>query len=343
MGNNTLRRGRRIALVGAELEGGWINRPDKAKGQLHGDSSVQVMEELTSAANAAGVSMPYPYIGEFVSFPMRPSLLPQWVEANYPDAVNSTCGLHIHVSTRSNYHYSRLMDNAKIERVDGHRWAKQKMEDSGFAQYLLSNIYRWAKRSKLPSDCPLWDRIAGGNRFCRRHIAPDVQARARSKHDSRYAVVNFCYTLRKTMEIRVLGGLPTAEHARSAVAFTLRTVERYLRELPDEDPNPIEVITLADPPLVQVTRDEWAPWESEVSNTTLPPARFDPMSLTRQWAIDMHSIYPEDCDRWSINRWDSERAPENYFGHDARDCSACRAGMTELANFLIACGIDITQ
>jgi hypothetical protein len=260
---------RRILLSGAELEGGWRIRPN-GDGERHGDGSVSIDYDALGIEDRDDDEYPedeegsadQPFIGEYVSPPMSPSMLPEWVVNNYPTATNETCGLHVHVSVRSPYYYSRLMDGARNAPIPPPKvWRKRDIETSPFYPYLVSNLKRWGLKAKLKSGHPFWKRLEGMNRYCRLDFDPDLQAHMTSKDSCRYGVLNFAYRQHSTMEVRVLPGFEDGELAGSAVAFLLKTIERYLQTLPDEDIETQIASVIEDPPFERKEKDTFAPWE----------------------------------------------------------------------------------
>src|SRR5690348_9266825 len=85
----------RINLVGIELEGGWNRCPDKKLGHFDHDGSVRF-----EPFDKDGDRMPMPqyYTGEYVSYPMPVDQIASWLRTTYPEHVNDTCGLHVHMS-----------------------------------------------------------------------------------------------------------------------------------------------------------------------------------------------------------------------------------------------------
>src|SRR5438477_8185346 len=94
----------RVAKVGIELEGGWSKFPDnEAVGNMfHHDASVKLPE-------VPGVPEGLIRTGEIVSPPIEPGAIGKWTSKWYPQHVNKTCGLHLHMSFFFIRHYRRLM------------------------------------------------------------------------------------------------------------------------------------------------------------------------------------------------------------------------------------------
>lgn len=183
-----------IRLVGIELEGGWDRVPPS---RIHEDGSV------TADGNYRR--------GEISSPPLKRSDIAQWVEANYPDNVNASCGLHVHTSIRNVGRYSQLMN-------------------PGFYRYWKDAIAKWGRVYPVKNE-QFWGRLRGQNSYCEDSWNPDIQARARSKGSERYALLNFCYSLHGTLECRALPMFRDWPVAVAAINAHLDIVERYLATL----------------------------------------------------------------------------------------------------------------
>src|ERR1700687_3272177 len=97
-----------INKIGIELEGRWHKAPRGAKG----DPSVKVRCEPSCNENGRYDG----YTGEVVSEPITLATMPAWIRKNWPDHVNFTCGLHVHMSfTNNNFIISRLGDRRFFE------------------------------------------------------------------------------------------------------------------------------------------------------------------------------------------------------------------------------------
>jgi hypothetical protein len=262
------KRSPRIWRAGAELEGYWLRAPNegertqtgvkRSNGKLKGDSSVHANASLIPAKRREAIALyhasveelnrvPYPFdlhgptvpalnevTGEFISNPLRARELPSWVYANYPDATDESCGLHVHVSFKHRLIYSRLMDiprNPKLYQ-DAEPWTHKRMRENDFASYLLSSLYRWGKRAKVPEE-DFWSRITGGNsRYCGTVDIDPIGQSLPEPSGSRYRALNYCYARHGTLEIRVLPAFRSRQRARAGVAFLLRAIERFARSVP---------------------------------------------------------------------------------------------------------------
>lgn len=195
----------RVELIGVELEGAWKKLPTGIAA-LERDGSV--FPDM-----ARDLAREYPYKGEIVSDAIAVAGVSYWMKRHYPDLVNHTCGLHVHMTfTDGNVeHYGRLME---VE----------------FQNTMLHYLGVWAKKEGLPNDHPIWKRLAGESEFCTKKFWPDKQVVAKTKnygHDRdghRYTAVNYCFGLhdRGTLEVRVLPMMTTAEQGIRAVMEVIK-------------------------------------------------------------------------------------------------------------------------
>lgn len=218
----------RIDLIGVELEGGWTKLP-KGTEALHPDGSV-TFPEFPSNRTPEGKVI---HVGEAVSPPMPLSMLNAWITQHYPTFVNKTCGLHLHMSFKSPLVYQRLMDPT-------------------YQKTVLEFVRRWAetKRARgttegtFPDTHPIYERLKGTSQYCQDKFWADQQAAQRSKsyqHNrdgNRYTVVNYCYGLHQTVEIRLLPMFATAEIGEEAIRLLIDITNAWLvvgRKIPKLD------------------------------------------------------------------------------------------------------------
>ena len=176
----------RIKLLGVELEGGWDTVPPGV-GLAH-DSSV--------FKNMRVDNINY---GELPIGPIQPAALPRFIKKYYPDHVNFTCGLHVHMSFENIKHYYWLMAQE-------------------FQVTMVSYLVKWATKEGFPDDHYIWKRLSGKVKFCQQRFMPDDQYQIKRKDYlpeamvNRYTAVNYCGRL-NTIEVRVLPMMDTAEQA----------------------------------------------------------------------------------------------------------------------------------
>lgn len=216
----------RVHLVGVELEGGWRRRREDVirDGSVHMD---EPPDEVIRAANA------YPQtarclkileeyeknrprsIGELPSKPMTVKDMPLWVRENYPEFVNQTCGLHIHMSFRLPYHYMLLM------RGD-------------FQDVVVDYVRRWAEKKDLEPTHPIWPRLRGESTYCQLKYLGDAQAALGRKHYERdapvhrYTAINYSWGTHGTIECRLLPMFPSADLGIEALQEIIAITNAFL-------------------------------------------------------------------------------------------------------------------
>lgn len=196
----------RVSKVGLELEGAWAKVPADAR--IVHDGSVK---GFTSTGELS--------VGELNSAALKPENVKTWLTKYYPSQVNSTCGMHCHMSFSSNFLYQRLMEESfmwtVVEQVQ--TWALEK-----------------AKTKVLPANHCIFSRLKGESEYCQLKFHADGQAQRDRKDfdhhapDHRYTAVNYCYKRNGTVEIRLLPMMPNAELAAEAIQLLLDVTSAYL-------------------------------------------------------------------------------------------------------------------
>ena len=193
----------RIINVGIEIEGGWTRLPPGAR--IVRDGSVhlpEVGEDLVA-------------IGEFPSHPMSPSDVDMWMRAFYPQYVNSTCGLHVHMSFKHALQYQRLMSEE-------------------YPATIVEYMTRWAIEEALPMTHPLWARLKGESLYCQHIFNADQQVLNQDKDYNqqrkghRYTVINYCWARYHTLECRLLPMMSTVEQSIRAVQEVMDITNKFL-------------------------------------------------------------------------------------------------------------------
>lgn len=225
----------RITTIGVELEGGW-NHP---KIQIHRDTSVQIKcptqwtvanqrewdtayfagnREVLNRLNKIRSKIENFATGEYPTPPMETfEELSREVKTYYPDHVNDTCGLHVHMSFEKIGYYQSLIDPA-------------------YPATLLKYLDQWGHDQNLPGDHPLWARLRGEKVYCKRIFCDSDQIRRRTKdfdrdrRDGRYTVVAYHWSRLRTVECRVLPMFETADQALSAIEQVLKITNLFLVE-----------------------------------------------------------------------------------------------------------------
>lgn len=242
-----------ITMIGVELEGGWVNVPHGTQvirdgsvrglrapsgepvveiggpGQVSqdqinnhaarirtpGESLANARMRAAGELGAAPAGVRPMQVGEIPSPVMPPSELHAWMSKYYPQSVNETCGLHVHMSFEKALLYQRLMVPA-------------------YQATILDYVAKWAKEEKLASSHALWPRLNGDSPYCQHKFWPDRQVATRGKdHDQRreghrYTVINFCYLTNGTVECRLLPMMTTADQGIRAVQLILDITNAFL-------------------------------------------------------------------------------------------------------------------
>jgi hypothetical protein len=206
-----------IDRIGIEFEGGWDTEPDDMKGDgsvdipgYNGDSEEDCCcdedYECDNHGGGEGVS------GEVASQPLHAEDVWPTIQKYCPDAVNRTCGLHVHISFKQSYDYERLSRPV-------------------FWRYFRQHIYQWAKTT-LQGDklTEFMRRFEGRNNYCKAEFMP-------IKPDCRYKQLNFA-AMRDhgTIEVRLLPAFDNPETIFSAVSALVSIFDTYLDKAapPDE-------------------------------------------------------------------------------------------------------------
>lgn len=193
----------RIKLVGVELEGAWQPVPQGIA--LERDGSV------FRNNRPAGYD-----VGELPIGPMQPAQLGAAIKKFYPQKVNSTCGMHVHMSFKTVYHYNLLADSEQYQET------------------MAAYLFKWAEEEALSADHPIWHRINGLNEFCQKKFWPMDQIQQRVKdHDRerqghRYTMIHYCWQRSGTVECRILPMMANPELATRAVKRVLDITNAYL-------------------------------------------------------------------------------------------------------------------
>jgi hypothetical protein len=238
----------RIYRIGIELEGGWNKVPDGTQvirdGSVHFEARLPLEKEtryrqLQSIINGGmggsreehkefqalnterQKTMPA-LVGEIPSMPLicdpkqRGESLywEKWLKQFFPSHFNPSCGMHVHMSMRTVLTYQRLMAEE-------------------YPLTVIEYLGRWAKRVNLPSDNPLWDRLAGKSEYCQHKFYANEQARqAQKDYDKkrvghRYTFIHYPFQRNGTVECR---GLPMFEFdlARLAIQELLDITNAFL-------------------------------------------------------------------------------------------------------------------
>lgn len=183
-----------IKYIGIEFEGCWEGEPIGFKG----DGSVYFSDYNEEDY----------YVGEVASKPNNFKGAINFINSCYPDHVNGTCGCHTHLSFTTNYAYQRLMSKK-------------------FFDEFIDALEKWGKDNRI-SNKEFWNRLKGNNSYCKRKFNPKHQVHERGHSGDRYCFINYCWSMHKTLEIRVLPMFRDKEICKKAIYFIVMFINKYL-------------------------------------------------------------------------------------------------------------------
>lgn len=200
----------RVYRVGIELEGGWDRLP--AGVRLVHDGSVQF-------GRKPGEMIPAHH-GELPGGPLdvvqgSPTYWGQWLRTNYPQHVNDTCGMHVHLSFKTAFAYNRIMR-------------------AEYPATVIAEFLKWSKREALAEDHPIWPRLQGKCKYCQHRFDADNQVINRDKDHNqeraghRYTVINYCWARYNTAECRLLPMMANADQATRAIQELIDVTNSFL-------------------------------------------------------------------------------------------------------------------
>lgn len=242
--------GRPFKQIGLEFEGGWDSEPWTRHDYLH-----------TAHDGSVRVSGDY-HRGEVVTDPL--DTLEEALGAcddGYPDRVDDSCGFHVHMSFQvGDYH--RLMDATFWDHFRAF-WVKV----IGASRAGVTPMQCGLTPATAPGDIPpTWTstdvrrfahRFNGGNSYCEAVFRPLQQMYNASKGSARYAQLNYCHRLHKTVECRLLPQFETREGAKSALKLLVKCFSDYL-EQPDTFAPVLQstpAVTLSAPDVTEVLKE----------------------------------------------------------------------------------------
>jgi hypothetical protein len=186
-----------VNQIGVEIEGGFRSSDEEYTGfDCESDGSVSCTRG---------------YEREYVSHPHKDLVsLERHLKELYGGVIeiNSSMGLHVHVSMKDNTHYWKLSS------MKFYKWFVQELTNS--------NLYR--------NNSTLRTRLAG-NRYCQKinnSETIDDQLMQTDKGGSRYHVINFCKNYHGTIEFRIFPAMNTHTEVMEAIKFVVSSVNKYL-------------------------------------------------------------------------------------------------------------------
>lgn len=242
-----------IEMVGTELEGVFNTRKlDELGISLSADGSVREFSPSLFTGHRERK------VGE-VAFHNTINKIRSKFFESYPVAVNETCGLHIHLSFKD---YHKAVFNLGDRKF------------LSFLQQGLRELVRYPAVNDIDTD-HLLARLAGGNNFCgwdinildrnkkdklsfnsdqdyyretregtSLHMLRGKQLNALQKNGERYAMLNFCYNLHGTLEMRAYPMFHNAGVGYAALCWYVYLVESFMDLMSKYDDKPIYKFTL---------------------------------------------------------------------------------------------------
>jgi hypothetical protein len=229
----------RIAGIGIELEGGW-DAPVEGHTIVRDGSVKFVQPKMRRTIDPQtgldrfvtvqeGLKFPKYEIGEIVSpgprngGPLTINNFADWLRRCYPQHVNETCGLHVHMSFYTKLNYSRLLT-----------------ED--YMLFVIESLKNWGRKAGIPEDHMFWSRLDPTHPWTQQHCAHQFLGEnqitinrkdfnSRGTPYSRYTFINYCHAQHNTLECRGLPMFSTADESIAAVGAVLDATNRYLSKM----------------------------------------------------------------------------------------------------------------
>jgi len=203
-----------IDKIGLEVEGGWICQDGYRGGNLAANGQAIVFDRSVRfrrrARNMEEVALDDTFVAGEINSPAYSTFneIGQFLNLYWPDQTNASCGFHVHASFKSELFYNALMHNDFYTLFKGE----------------LSRIEQKLKLGAITKR-----RIAGKNRFCKDEWNPERQKRAEEKyHPYRYAMINFCWNVHRTVEVRVFSAHIQMEKSFHLVKWWVDIINRFL-------------------------------------------------------------------------------------------------------------------
>lgn len=149
--------------------------------------------------------------GEIVSSVLNENTIERWLDSNKNaiHTTNRTCGMHVHIGGLTRLEYSTLMTPA-------------------FTEYIVEELREWGKQNKIKEGGEFYKRLSGTNTYCRDSYRAEEQKMDMDKNSSRYCIVNYCWALHQTVEIRVLPSFQMHKLRYKAIAKVIDIVHTFI-------------------------------------------------------------------------------------------------------------------
>jgi hypothetical protein len=193
-----------IDKVGIEVEGRWKesrwNEVQSTRARLEANGCSDGSLRHKSGFNSY----------EFQTKPgTLASALRQLVDL-YPDDTGRDCGMHVHVSFKCETHFTQLTTPE-------------------FFAYFRSRWQQWGEKMQLDPQSLFFERLNGGNDYCRPNVAHSNHYSADHYSADRYYQLNFsAYGEHRTVECRLLPMFRSVELGAAAVTELLQIYKDWL-------------------------------------------------------------------------------------------------------------------
>jgi len=148
----------------------------------------------------------------------------KFVKKNLPSQVDSSAGLHCHVSVNSKYAYARLMD---VE----------------FWNAFKTEVWKFFKESYIDETISeetyeeFTNRFRGKSRYCKPVFAPNSQVdnvwyRLENNEDGRYTQLNYPFGQHGTIECRLFPATTNANEIINIISWFITFIASYLGKIP---------------------------------------------------------------------------------------------------------------
>ncbi len=203
----------RVTLLGVELEGGWKDVHVLPGIDVERDGSV------FKVADAGGLrrnGYPDYLCGEIPIGPFLVGQMPAAMKRYWPDVIDQSCGMHVHMSFETLMQYNILTDSP------------------AYQETMMAYLKRWAQSEGFPEKDPIWGRLSGKCVYCQRKFWPMAQMETIKKdHDKerfghRYTAIHYAWQRTKTVECRLLPMMATVEQGIRAVRQVVDITNAYL-------------------------------------------------------------------------------------------------------------------
>lgn len=260
-----------IDRIGVELEGGFHPHENNMTTSVYGDGSVEGVNccyELDDDGND------YCVAGEVATVPLKSwGALRMFFYSNFPEHVNSSCGTHLHISTKTIAEYNTVLCK-------------------DFYESFVEMLTRYGDDHHRSVPTEWMERLDGGNEYCEDYYRPERQL-VENRPCDRYSFLNYCYRTHGTFEIRVLPAFDNSDDLLRAIKYIVPWVNKYIDNNLDStagswDMEPIRMLVNQYPTNIK-------------ERSIIPANLYDEEAHIRKARRDRFAMaynYPDDPTRW---------------------------------------------